>query len=63
MGIENNNIGIVNVLYILYICLYNFFCIVIYLKSFLIFDNLLFICSLCICIIIMNKVKKIGFGI
>lgn len=46
MGIENNNIVIVNVLYvyILYICLYNFFCIVIYLKSFLIF--------------IMNKVKK-----
>lgn len=45
MGIENNNIGIVNVLYILYICLYIFFCIVIYLKSFLIF--------------IMNKVKKL----
>lgn len=45
MGIENNNIVIVNVLYILYICLYFFFCIVIYLKSFLIF--------------IMNKVKKL----
>lgn len=46
MGIENNNIVIVNVLYILYICLYNFFCIVIYLKSFLIF--------------IMNIVKKLN---
>lgn len=45
MGIENNNIVIVNVLYILYICLNFFFCIVIYLKSFLIF--------------IMNKVKKL----
>lgn len=45
MGIENNNIGIVNVLYILYICLYIFFCIIIYLLSFLIF--------------IMNKVIKL----
>lgn len=45
MGIENNNIVIVNVLYILYICLYIFFCIIIYLLSFLIF--------------IMNKVIKL----
>lgn len=58
MGIENNNIVIVNVLHILHTCLHIFLCTVTYLKSSLTLDNLLFSCSSCTCTTIMNKVKK-----